>query len=319
MSQPPQSGWGQPPSGDPYGQRSANGGYGAAGQSSPGYGAPSPAPGQSTYGQDGTFAPAFGDSTGPQGGPGGPKKSLKVPLLVCGGCLLLVLLLVVVGGGIYLFTRDSGETAGGGGGETTSAEEQTEEATDEGDGEPSDEPAEDPTDEPTEEQSEEPSDEPTSEPADEPAGEGSGTEDDPYAIGQTFTIEDGEGGTLDVTVGEVDWDATDAVMEESSSNTEVSENQTYILVPVTVTYHGDGTAEPLLLLIMEYHSDAGGVYSDDGALTPQSRVYVDTLSDGDSATWDYGIIVPKDEVEAGRFAVSALFDFAADSTWVAAT
>ena len=72
MSQPPQSGWGQSPSGDPYGQSSPNGGYGPQGYGQdpqqgygqqPGYGQASPNAG---YGQDPSFAPGFGD-TGGQG------------------------------------------------------------------------------------------------------------------------------------------------------------------------------------------------------------------------------------------------------------
>ncbi|MDN5820481.1 MAG: PT domain-containing protein [Brachybacterium sp.] len=316
MSQPPQNGWGQqPPSGDPYGPSSANGGYGAQGQPPHGFGAPGTGPTSANggYGQDGAFAPSFGDGGGqgvaPQGG--APKTSYKVPLLVCAGCALLVLLLLVVGGGIFLFTRGGEEPAGGG--ETTTTEG-GEDPTDEPTDEPTEEPPEDPTDEPTED----PSDDPTEEPTDQPAGDGAGTEDDPYALGQKFTLDDGEGGTLDVTIGEVNWDATDEVMDASSSNTAVSENQTYILVPVTVTYHGDDTAEPILLLTLDYHSEAGGTYTDDGALTPQSVIYTDTLNDGDSDTWDYGIIVPAAEIESGHFTVRALFDFSAEDSWVSA-
>ena len=35
------------------------------------------------------------------------------------------------------------------------------------------------------------------------AGGGAGTQDDPYATGETFTLDDGEGGTVDVTIGDV--------------------------------------------------------------------------------------------------------------------
>ncbi|ATG50731.1 hypothetical protein CFK38_03750 [Brachybacterium vulturis] len=313
MSQPPQNGWGQqPPSEDPYGQSSANGGYGAQGQSPHGFGAPVPGPTSANggYGQDGAFAPSFGAGAGqgamPQGG--APKKSVTVPIIICAGCALLVLLLLVVGGGIFLFARSGGEPTDGG-----------ETSTTEGGEAPTDEPTGEPTDEPTEEPTDESSEEPSEEPTDEPAGDGTGTEDDPYALGQEFTIDDGEGGTLDVTIGEVNWDATDEVMEASSANTAASENQTYILVPVTVTYHGTDTAEPLLLLTLDYRSEAGGTYTDDGALTPQSRIYADTLDDGDSATWDYGIIVPDAEIESGHFTVGALFDFGGEVSWVSAT
>jgi len=330
MSQPPQNGWGQPPSEDPYGQSSANGGYDAAGQSQPeygqSYGSQSPADGSygqdgaygpaspgGGYGQDASFAPSFGDTGGQAFAPQGaaPKKSNKLPIILCAGCALLVVLLVVVGGGIFLFTRGDGEPTGGGDPTAT-------ETTDEPTAEPTDEPTEDPTDEPTEDPTDEPTEDPTEKTTAAPAaGDGDGSKDKPYATGQMFTLEDGEGGTLDVTVGAVNWDGTAAVMEANQFNEEPGADETYIVVPVTMTYHGDGTAEPFLAVTIDYVS-GGNTYSDEGTVTEKSAYDVGTLHDGGTAEFEIGIIVPKDKVKDGLLTADVLFNFDAQPVWVAA-
>lgn len=323
MSQPPQNGWGSPQSGDPYGQNSPNGGYGQGqpsqdygqghdqGYGQPdygqdqGYGQPSPNGG---YGQDAAFAPSFGEAGGQGYAPQGavPKKSNKVPILICAGCAVLALLLIIVGGGIFLFTRDSDEPRSGG--ETTATE--TEDSTDE----PTAEPTDEPTAEPTEEQTEEPTEEPT----EAPAGEGEGTKDDPYAVGEMFTLDDGEGGTLDVTIGAINWDATDAMMEANQFNTEPGEGETFIIIPVEMTYHGDDTAEPFLSLMVDYVTNGGNTFSDEGSVTPNSAFDVGTLHDGGSGAWDIGIIIPEDQVKDGALQVDVLFNFTGEPVWVVA-
>ncbi|MGP9536450.1 hypothetical protein ACT3SP_00460 [Brachybacterium sp. AOP43-C2-M15] len=327
MSQPPQNGWGQPQPGDPYGQPSPGGGYGQQGygqhgfgqqgygQDQPGYGQqgfgdqgyggqgqPSP---NGAFGQDPSYGPNVGDGAGqgfaPQGGT--PKTSNALPIILCAGCAVLVLLLVLVGGGIYLFTR-GGESEGDGGGAATTQEEggTDEGGTDEGG-----------TDEGTDEGSTEEGGDGAA------AGGGDGSEDNPYALGEEFTIEDGEGGSLDVTVGEIDWDATDKVMEANAYNDEPGDGETYVLVPVSITYRGDDTFEPGFTLFVEYHPSGGGAYADEGSVTPNSWLETDTLQDGDSTSWEFGIIVPEDDVQDGTFSVQYILDFSADPVWVAAT
>lgn len=323
MSQPPQNGWGRSPSGDTYGQSSPNGGYGQQGfgQGQPGYGQgqagyPQPGYGQASpnggYGQDASFAPSFGDAGGqgayPQGG--APKKSNKLPIILCAGCAVLILLLVLVGGGLFLLAR-TGTGAAGGGDATASAtvEDPTDEATDA--------PTDGTTDEPTEAPSEESSEAPSETPSEAPAGGGDGTESSPYAIGETFTIGDGDDGTYDITIGEINWDATDEVMAVSDTNTAPGDGMTYILVPMTLTYHGSGTASPGFAVIMEYVSSAGTTYGDEYALVPNDWLYIGDLADGESGSWETAMIVPTDEVQDGRITVRALLDFTADPTYVA--
>ena len=355
MSQPPQNGWGQqPPSGDPfgqdpqggYGQPSPNGGYGQdqpggfgqgqqnAGQDQQGYGQDQQGYGQQSangafgqqnsqnpqnpqneqggFGNAPSFAPAFGDSgqmpteqLPVKKGPG------KLPFIIGGCCVLLILALIVVGGGIFLFSRGGGDTPGGGGETTTQEETTTEETTDE------ETTAEEPTtDEATTDEATT-HEATTEEETTAAAGDGKGTEDSPYALGQKFTLEDGEGGTLDVTIGEVDWDATSTVMETNSHNTEPADDETYILIPIEMTYHGDGEAEAYMSLVIEYVSSSGDRFSDEGTVTPHSSIEVGTMKDGDTGSWEVGMIVPKANTKDGKLAVESLFNFAGEPVWVA--
>lgn len=329
MSQPPQNPWGQPPSDDQYGQQSANGGYGQGpqpygqqqgygeegyGQQGYGQGSPSGAYAQPSpntgYGQDPqgwgqapSSAPAFGaDGQQPYAQHAEPpKKSSKTPLLICAGCAVLALIVLLVGGGIFLFTRD--------GGEPTDDRTTSEQATTEDGEEPTEEDAT--TEEATAEEA-------TSEEATEAAADGKGTKDAPYAIGEKFTVEDGEGGTLDVTIGEVNWDATDEVMGANEFNEEPGEGETYILVPVSMTYHGDGTSEPGFSLMVDYVTEGGNSYSDAGSVTPKSWIDVGTLHDGGTAEWEIGIVIPADQAKNGHFTVSPLLNFSAEDVWVKA-
>ncbi|MFC7374852.1 MULTISPECIES: hypothetical protein [unclassified Brachybacterium] len=339
MSQPPQNGWGQPPSSDSHGQPSPDGGYGDYGQPSPngGFGQEQPsdygqppqadygqasadAPyGQASpnagYGQDASFAPSFGGDSGEGFTPqGGEKKSggAKVPIIICAGCAVLALLLVIVGGGIFLFTRDGGDEDTSGGGETTQEETTEEETSEEAATE------EEPTEEETTEE-ETSAEETTEEESQGGSSGGAATKDDPAALGETVTIDDGDGGTIDVTLGEPNWDATDEVLEANSYNEEPAEGETYILVPITATYHGDDSLEPGFSILVEYVSDAGNSYSLTSAVAPKDSLDVGTLYDGGTGEWEVPLLVPEDQVEGGAFTVSSLLDFSGDPAWISAT
>lgn len=326
MSQPPQNGWGQSPSGDPYGQSSPNGGYGDMSQQ-PAYGQPSadgsygqPSP-NSGYGQDPSFAPAFGEDTAGQTGEGGGKNNSKIAIFACIGCAILIILALVVGGGIWLFSR-GGDDTGSEDTQTTQeegADEGADGGTDEGDDTGTDEGG---TDEGSDEGGEEPTtDEPTTDesPDAAPASGDTGTRDNPIALGETFTVNDGEGGTLDVTLGEINWDATSAIMEANQFNDPPAEGQTYVIVPVTVVYHGSGSFEPGFSLSIEYVSNAGNSYEETFVSHDNQAYDVGALYDGGSGSWDIVLAVPTDQVQDGAFNVSVLWNFDDDPVWVAAT
>ena len=313
MSQPPQSGWGPD---QPYGQSSPNGGYGDYGQSQQdGYGQPSPAEGYGGYGQDpSTASPSFGPSFG-ETEPAAPEKknTTKIAVIVCAGCAVLALIVAIIGGGIFLFTRDGGESTGG----AATTQEEPEE----------DEPAEEePTEEePTEEEptEEEPTEEaPTEEePAEEEtaaSGEGQGSREDPFAANQPFTLDDGEGGEIEVTFGNVDWDATEAIMDANQFNDEPGDGETYILVPVTVTYSGSESVSPSFLLSVSYVAGTGNSYREASAVAPNDSIHTNEIYDGGTEEFDLPFLIPEEAVEDGSFTVSALLDFRADDVWVAA-
>lgn len=344
MSQPPQNPWGQPPSNDGFGgqdpagqqgswqqdpaagqgdfaqqpgQYDAAGQYGQAGgygqPSANGYGQPSAnGAGQPSFGQS-TPAPGFGDPQNPSftpafgGAPQGgepPKKGNggRIALFVCIGCAVLALLLVLVGGGIFLFTNS------GGGDDptdppstTTSAPETTDPTTEP---ETTDPTTEDPT---------------TEAPTTQAAGDGKGTKDQPYAIGETFTMDDGNGGTVDVTIGEINWEASDEVKKANQFNEEPGDGNTYILVPVTVTYHGSESLEPMFSVSGEYVTKDGNSFTDNGTVTPKSSIDVGTLYDGATGEWQEGIVIPSDQAKTGSFKFTVFTDFSSDGVWVAAS
>lgn len=317
MSQPPQDGWGPGQPEPPYGQSSPNSGYGDYPPAQPdGYGHPSPSEGYGGYGQDPSAAspgsgPAFGGA-----GPSAPEKksNVKIPIIICAGCAVLALIVAIIGGGIFLFTRDGGETTGA---PATTQEDPADEdpaEEDPAEGEPAeDEPAED---EPAEE--DQTDEDPAEEDSPDAGGDGEGARDNPYAAGEPFTLDDGEGGEIEVTLDEVDWDATDAIMEANQFNDEPEDDETYIMVPVTVSYSGPDSVSPSFTLSVSYVAGSGNSYRMDSAVTPRPAIDTNDIYDGGSEEFDMPFLVPEDDVEDGAFTVSALLDFEAEEVWVAA-
>ena len=327
MSQPPQNPWGQPPSDDQHGQQSANGGYGQGpqpygqqqgygeegyGQQGYGQGSPSGAYGQpspnSGYGQDPqgwgqapSAAPAFGaDGQQPYAQHAEPpKKSSKTPLIVCAGCAVLALIVLLVGGGIFLFTRDGGEPTD----DRTTSEQATTE-----DGE---ETSEEPTEEETSEEAT--TEEATSEEATAAASSGG-----QHAIGDTFTV-GAEGTTVDVTVGEVNWDATEEVVGMAyAENPEPAAGNRYITVPLTMTYHGAEETVGGLLVIPTYVSGSGAEIETSSALAPEYEGFIATVNDGDTVSYEVVFEIPDAEAESGHFAIVPFSDLFAEPTTVSA-
>ena len=116
----------------------------------------------------------------------------------------------------------------------------------------------------------------------------------------------------------MNWDATDAVMEANQFNDEPGDGETYILVPVEVTYHGEDTFEPLMGLTVDYVTNGGNTFSDHGTVAPNSSLNVGTLHDGGTGSWEVGMIIPEDQVQDGTLQVGVLFNFGAEPVWVAA-
>lgn len=327
MSQPPQNGWGQQ-SGDPYGQPQGNGqdgygqpspnagygqdaygqdAYGQGGYGQDAYGQPSPNAGYSDYGQgspNSGYAPSYGDGAQGAAPQQGEKKSgSKLPLLICAGCAVLALIVGIIGGGIFLFTRGGEEDPPTGGGDTTTTQEETPDP--DGTTEPE---GGDDTTEP------EGGDDTT-----EPAGDGDkGTRENPYGAGETFVLPDTEDGELEISFGNVNWDATEEIKETNRFNEDPGEGEVHIMVPVTLTYRGSGSVEPLLLLSTNYVADSGNSYMSAPLVVPNDAMDVGELYDGGTGEFNIPFTIPTDAVQKGSFNVSVLLDFDGEEVWVAA-
>lgn len=231
-------------------------------------------------------------------------------LFACIGCAVLALLLGLIGGGIFFFTRDAGgsddptPSATTGGEETTA----TEQPTNTGPG------TEDPTTSATPTAGGQ-----TTGGGQQAAGSGKGTKDSPYAPGQKFTLDDGDGGKLDVTIGDVNWDATKAVMDKSEFNTQPGADETYILVPVTLTYHGDKSVMPFMAISLQYVAKSGNSYRDSGTLAPDGAIEENEVFDGGTVSFNEAMVIPKSAVkDGGAFQVDVVLDFTGEPVWVAA-
>lgn len=287
MTQPPDNS-GSDPWGRPSGDSSANPGYDPQGWSQPSYEAPSPG-----Y-EHGTPAPQYSAAPLPPGGPapqspqGGGKGKIWA-LIGCGGCgvlaVLVVIILVIVlalsGGGTDEDPQPDPETT---------AVEPTE-------GGPT-------AVEPTEGEGTE-------------AGMDRGTAEDPLPKGTTVSVPV-EGGTLDVTLGDVTWDATAALQEVNPSLTPAAAGNQYILVTVDYTYHGSGEVDPAWDSTVTFTSADGQSYVLAPAVTENSILDVATLADGQSTVWDVAFEIPADAIESGSFEIYSLVDFEDPSFYVSA-
>ena len=334
MSQPPQGGWG--PQDNSAGQDGYGQGYGQASPNSYGqgydqsYGQPSAdAYGQGSANSYGGYDASFGqgDMSGEQ-----PKKggAGKIALFVCIGCAVLALIAGLIGGGIFLFTRggddggqtqgqeqgkdDGGDTGGDEGGDT-GGDEGGDGGSDQGGDTGGDKGGD--TGATGGDKGGDTGGDKGGDKGGDTGATGGGTRDNPLALGETFTLNDGEGGTIDVQLGEVNWDATQAMMEANQFNDQPGEGERYILVPVTVTYHGDGSLSPAFGVHVEYVSSGGNSFSP-GGVTPNSALEVGELYDGGNATYDLAYIVPDDAVQDGLFKAEVLLSFEDDPVWIAA-
>ncbi|EWS80485.1 hypothetical protein BF93_03565 [Brachybacterium phenoliresistens] len=144
-----------------------------------------------------------------------------------------------------------------------------------------------------------------------------GTSEDPLPMGTTLPVAV-DGGTLEVTLGEVTWDATAALQEVSPSLTPAEAGNQYILVTVDYTYHGSGETDPAWDSSISFTAADGQAYVMAPAVTENSILDVATLTDGQSTVWDVAFEIPADAVGTGSFEVFSLDDFEEPSFYVSA-
>jgi len=129
-----------------------------------------------------------------------------------------------------------------------------------------------------------------------------GARDNPLPLGATVTDGDWE-----VTLNSVELNATDAVLAENPLNEEPAEGNGYIMANVTATYLGDDPAgdEPAGVRV-EYVSAEGNSFDSTAnmVIVPEYFNRSETLYEGASATGNFGVEVPMDDIENGNILLS---------------
>lgn len=150
-----------------------------------------------------------------------------------------------------------------------------------------------------------------------PVGEGA-----PVPLGTTFPFASPAEfpGEAEVTLTEVDWDASAVIAETNAYNEPPPEGEKYVMATVDVTYRGDGTLPTLFWASMVYVDEDGTQYSQDHSVTPlQGEVPVDVAT-GESFTDEFTVLLPTDAPEGGYFVLIPDFGVDVDKgAWVAAT
>jgi len=305
MSQPPQlpgpSEPQQPHSQQPQPQQPPQSG---APQSQPSEGQQwQPAPAQSPQGgaREYSATPQQGQPGG-QDGQSGTGDRGKGPILAAVGCGLLLLVLVLALVGFFGVRALMGDEDSADQPSAAQEESPAEDATDPEDAPAEEDPAEEATeDEPAEEETtEEEATEP--EPSEEEVASGEGSA---VPAGTVVTLPELESyeGSLDISVGEVEWDATDWVNEQNSHNPKPTDQGKYIMVQAEVTYHGPDEFSSSAFVPVDYVAADGTPYEEAGVVTPGTTEKL-SLKDGDSGTLYWVFMVPKDTPEGGHFVLA---------------
>ncbi|HEX7352625.1 hypothetical protein [Brachybacterium sp.] len=254
-------------------------------------------------GQEWQSAPTTPQQAG-QGGQGGRGKG---PILVAVGCGLLILVLVLALVGFFGVRALMGDDDSADRPSASQEESPAEGATDPEEAPPEEDPAEEATEqEPAEEETteEETTEEETTEP--EPTeGEVAAGEENAVPAGTVVTLPELEGfeGSLDISIGDVNWDAADWVDEQNSHNPKPTDQGKYIMVKAEVTYHGPDTFTSFAFRPLDYVAEDGTPYEDAGVVTPDTTNTLD-LKDGQSGTMHFVFMMPKDTPESGHFVIS---------------
>jgi hypothetical protein len=84
-----------------------------------------------------------------------------------------------------------------------------------------------------------------------------GTREDPYPVGTTVELANYDEGTIEVVLGETNWEPGAAELGDDYSYLEPDAGNTWIIVPVTMTYHGEGSVSPLTDVQLQYVTTEG--------------------------------------------------------------
>ncbi|MCP2371524.1 hypothetical protein BJ978_002200 [Agromyces terreus] len=140
-------------------------------------------------------------------------------------------------------------------------------------------------------------------------GSAAGTAEDPFPIGETVEIARLGEPLYSITIVAPNLDADDLVAAEADDNDSAPDGSSYVLVPVTVTYHDDALSpgspvsawEDLYLTFVT--ADGEEIEENYGAI-PDAFFDLPDLQPGESGTGNYAFIVPDDAIADGTWLVS---------------
>lgn len=133
-----------------------------------------------------------------------------------------------------------------------------------------------------------------------------GTRANPYPVGTTLAGEDWE-----VTINDVNLDATSEIVEENLFNDEPEPGFTYINVNVTITYIGDDENGEMNMTTIAYVTADGNTINsyDNMVVPPEPLDTMSTLYPGASTSGNIAFAVPEDTADQGTLAINVdLFD-----------
>ncbi|GAA1730837.1 hypothetical protein [Brachybacterium phenoliresistens] len=113
-----------------------------------------------------------------------------------------------------------------------------------------------------------------------------------------------EQGTLTMTFGAVDWDATSEVAEANSHNEPAAEGHVFITVPVTVSYAGSGAVDPFFAASIVFVGADGLEYALADPVVEKDFVLLGEVPDGGTAEGTLVFEVPTAATGAGEIQVS---------------
>lgn len=126
---------------------------------------------------------------------------------------------------------------------------------------------------------------------DAPLSADEGTLENPLALGTTIHAK-----TFDITIDDVDMDATQAVLDEFPLNVEPDQGFEYISVGVTLTFTGNDTTLAASVSIGYYDPDTDEVYEPymNSQVAPDPELDIGEIDTGETRSGNTVIMVPED-------------------------
>ncbi|MFQ6485361.1 hypothetical protein [Brachybacterium epidermidis] len=241
------------------------------------------------------------EPVGPSDDPADPQsraaRKSRWPLWTAIGCIALTLLLLLGAGGValWLTTRDGDDPV------ATQTEYPDGDDGDDTGSDGSDDPADQTTDAP---------DADAEGPMTPGATTGPGSSArEPAPVGTAVAMPTDAEGTFEVTFGTPDWDAEQEILDVRPSNEPPPEGQSFVLIPVIVTYHGEDPAEYWNIVGVDYVDSTGTVHRvARGIASPRTSAAMGTFHDGMTAEHDLVFLVPDDATGGGVADVHLAFE-----------